>query len=115
MFSGVESKQQVPRRKPPGEVEDLEIHITESPPERNREFKALDINGVTLSYDADEINILHKGADLTYVKAIGNLLVIYDKPEDLNGFWFVAEHIQRIAIQSKKKDLGQLCDQFSNM
>lgn len=103
MFNGFESRQRVPQGKQVEEIEDLEIRITESPRERNREFKALDLNGVTISFDADEVHVVYGGNGLIYVSVIGNLIVLYDRKEDLDGFWFAAESIQKIKIDEYSK------------
>lgn len=100
MFRGVESKQQVPKPKRAEEVEDIEIRITEPPPDRSIEFKAVDFNGLTLCFDAEAMEIIHNNDGMVYVSVMGNLIVLYEDPHDLEGVWFAAEHIQHIRTKA---------------
>ena len=81
-------------------IEDIDIKITESPLQESRDFKAMTLNGLTLCYNADEVHIIHNPG-LTYVSAIGKLIVLYDRKEDLDGFWFAAESIQKIKMNNR--------------
>ena len=103
MFNGLESKQQVPQRKQTEEIEDIEIRITESPPEPEVEFKALSLNGLNLSFDADIVHIVYGYDGITYVTVMGNLIVLYDQEEDLDGHLFAAETIQKIKTDGFSK------------
>lgn len=82
-------------------IDDIEARITESPPEPEVGFKALDLNGLTLSFDADVVHIVYGYDGLTYVTVMGNLIVLYDKKEDLNGFLFSAESVQKIKMKDR--------------
>lgn len=103
LFSVTESGKNVVNQSLREEVEDIEIRITESPPERDIDFKALDLNGLTLSFDADVVHIVYGYDGLTYVSVMGNLIVLYDQEEDLDGHLFAAETIQKIKTDGFSK------------
>lgn len=103
MFETAEPENRVTLPRKLETVKDIDIKITESPLERSGEFKAIDFNGLTLCYDSESLEVIHNSEGISYVSVMGNLIVLYDKREDLNGVWFAAERIQKIDLNDVKR------------
>lgn len=99
LFDTKESRTQVLAQSLTETTEDIKVRATGPQSELSKEFKAIDLNGLTICYDARTIEITHDSDDLTYIRALGNLIIIYDRIEDLNGYLFAAESIQKIKMK----------------